>query len=310
MEENGKLAPETKPKKFVLGKKIITGFSFFITFVIVITLIMTGPAQALTVGIQTQRKEVNEGNWIYFYSKVDLHRGDLLNENTLLQVEIIGGGETYSCLFDLEGEKITECENIKVKRIKSYLDDVEYGELNITGIIEGEDEAEVHSIGYGYGFTNVEGRGYDEYNEKLGLKTELVYKVFFRAPQVDKETEYTIAMKAFISNNEPDNQITIITDEQNQGKIKVKPLPKKKWEVPKPKPKDDDDDDNDDEKPKKPKKPKDKDDNDDDNDNGKGNDNKCVHSKCKTKDKDNNTKDNDNGKGNDNKNFKNKNKNK
>jgi len=144
------------------GKSLVP--STIITLVIVLMLIMSGPAQAVAVNIAGLQDSYTKGNDIEFQVKIDINDPDQYVLITNISLDLTGP-LNKTVFFALDGKQISGNCQIKVKPVSIPKDDFGYG----NGY--GYDSR----TGYGYDFGYGSGYGYN-YGSG-GEKISFIYNV-------------------------------------------------------------------------------------------------------------------------------------
>ena len=188
-----------------------------LTLFVIVVVILSGPAAAITIGVTDLANTVNGGQPVSFKTMVDLHKNDLVPENSKLVVKITNekGLPNYECTFNLLGNPLTTCANIAVSL---HNKDVErlVGTASAYGF-DGHDRTTLTG-GYGYGFALVEGQGYYNFSNVLASNAELSYDVVWTTPKPVSNTQFTITV-AFQSVDDP--TFNFETSSNNAGRIMV-----------------------------------------------------------------------------------------
>jgi len=132
-------------KNFATKGFATKGIAGIITVFILAVLVMSGPADAFTLGLETDNETVEQGKKIIFTASVDINAEENLPIEYLTL--ILDGPETVECSFDITG-KIKSgvndaCHGINIKKIPKTKIDYGYGY-----------QKEYHyGYNYGYGYT-------------------------------------------------------------------------------------------------------------------------------------------------------------
>jgi hypothetical protein len=103
-----------------MNKKLL---SFGITSMVLIILVLAGPAFAYIVTLNVVDDEVYEGENVEFSANVDIAENEFVDvQNLKLN---INGEESLSCVFDVNGNEISGCENVEIELIS--LPEYEFG---------------------------------------------------------------------------------------------------------------------------------------------------------------------------------------
>jgi hypothetical protein len=103
-----------------MNKKLL---SFGITSMVLIILVLAGPAFAYIVSLNVLDDEVYKGEDVEFVANVGIGEDEFVDvQNLKLN---INGGESLSCLFDVNGNEISGCEGVEIELIS--LPEYEFG---------------------------------------------------------------------------------------------------------------------------------------------------------------------------------------
>jgi len=150
-----------------LGFKVV---SFIITLGVLGILVLSGPADAFTIGLNIPITAVEKGEVITFTGEIDINAGEQLNiDNLKLK---LSGPENVNCKFYPNGSIISGCKGLSIHFVGTAGFGYGYGYAQHNGN---------HSFGYGYGYTN----GKLTYNFTLNTtdyshgdyKTKLIVKI-------------------------------------------------------------------------------------------------------------------------------------
>jgi hypothetical protein len=128
----------------MIQKKVTKIFALTITMGVLITLIISAPAQAYILRLDVSDKTVNKGDKVSFTAAIQIQPKDKANI-TLIQLKLVGPLDRV-CSFKQNGEIIEGCDGITIKKISSC------------------SQYDGHSNG-GYGYDNNIGYGYSPVNE-------------------------------------------------------------------------------------------------------------------------------------------------
>ena len=142
--------------------------SVILTIFVILTLFLTSPAQAATLGIVNV---YSENNKIHFTAKIDLHNQDFLEEDSTFTITATNDDnqQNFSCVVDINGNPLSGCETFTI--IKA--------EINL-----GE------NYGYAYGY------GYNTFNPNLKNTAEIIFEVEWIVPEVTQTTHYKLEIEA------------------------------------------------------------------------------------------------------------------
>ena len=201
-------------------KKII---STALSIVIVLMLIFSGPVRAVTLGIEIENQEIESGQVVEITAKMDLHSEDIIPDQGNFTITIEGGGSTYTCIFDRDGNNLSQCENFD---ITSPGHNLIYHDTNTSlqgyGYGYGEEySTEETFFGYGYGYGYSYGYGYDDYTTQLKDSAEFIFHINWTSPDVEEETEFSVSFEFNTSSDT--NDFTYTTLLENEGSFTVSP---------------------------------------------------------------------------------------
>ena len=176
------------------GKKESTGkvIAAAITTAIIILLVLSGPANAFSVKLTSDKTSVGKAEKITFTAKINLENADSFLPVKNLTLTLSGPVLKY-CIFDIEGKKIEGCHNINIKKI-NVNEDKGYGYG--------------YNLGYGYNF----GYGY-------GISQNLEYEITIHSQDFLPGT-YKTQLEARIGDmvfSENGNDITINANYTNSN---------------------------------------------------------------------------------------------
>jgi hypothetical protein len=197
--------------------------STILSIAVVLMLIFSGPVRAITLGIEIEDEEVAAGEAVEITAKVDLHSNDIVPENLNFTIIIEDESNTYTCVFDIEGNKLTACPDFDVT---SSGHNLIYYDTNTSlsgyGYGYGDEYTTLTtSFGYGYGYGYSYGYGYDDYSTSLKEDAEMTFKIIWTTPKVDEETDYSVSLEAKMNGGGNDFTYTTLLD--NQGSFTVSP---------------------------------------------------------------------------------------
>ncbi len=113
------------------------GLAVGVTFLILLILLVAGPAQAVILGLTVDDTNVEKGEMINFQASAEVEAGEVLEvEYFVLKLM---GPDTIECKFDVDGNPISGCDGIYITQI------------------------DVPPYGYGYGFS----QGFFKFNITL-----------------------------------------------------------------------------------------------------------------------------------------------
>ncbi|MFH0876456.1 MAG: PGF-pre-PGF domain-containing protein [archaeon] len=208
-----------------MGKKRFELFSVFFTISVVILLILSGTAKAITLGVSNIEASAESASQTSFLAKVDLHTNDILlaSSNFTVTMTNNAGLANYTCTFNVDGGEITSCSGISVVLYSRNWTSMGtgYGFGYGYGYNYNDSETTYESInfsasqGVGYGFGS--GFGYDAYNSAVTTTAELVFNVTWTTPSIDANSDYAINFYAYVS----DGQNRINYQNVNSGSITI-----------------------------------------------------------------------------------------
>ena len=89
--------------------------SVVITSIVIILLIASGPAQALTLGINISDSEYTRGQTINLLLSADITKDEFTNIQKFTFT--LKGTNTFDCEFDLNGTELSSCPGIIIENI-------------------------------------------------------------------------------------------------------------------------------------------------------------------------------------------------
>ncbi|MCK5607993.1 hypothetical protein KAR91_39300 [Candidatus Pacearchaeota archaeon] len=207
-----------KLRERITNKKFIASF---ISVSILSLLFLAGPVQAFLLGLDVDNTTPNKGENITFTATLDIEKMDKYLPVKNLSL-ILNGPEYSECIFDINGNNLSECKGIvSIERISVHSEN-EFG------------------YGYGYGYDSDNGYGYDfgydygydygyGYNYGYGGKPiKFEYKIILDTTDYSTGT-YDTVLKVLIGNeifSKNGVQITInapstIQEEDEEKEIKT-----------------------------------------------------------------------------------------
>src|SRR3989344_1679157 len=135
---------------------ITKAVSGIFTVLVISILVLAGPANALTLLLETQKEAVNQGSTAIF--RAEIQEASLTDEDVLTFT--LTGPHPITCTFDKNGEPISGCEDVKIHA-----------------------KEKENNFGYGYGETKnyeflvqVKTTGYEvgEYTPKLSVDSDSI----------------------------------------------------------------------------------------------------------------------------------------
>src|SRR3989344_1480059 len=152
--------------------------SVVITSIVIILLIASGPAQALTLGINISNSEYTRGQTINLLLSADITKDEFTNIQKFTFT--LKGTNTFDCEFDLNGTEISSCPGISIENI----------------------EKPDFNFGYGYGYGYGPNEGVLRYNVTISTeninagKYETLFLVSVSGEDIEIEgQEITLANK-------------------------------------------------------------------------------------------------------------------
>ena len=156
-----------------LGNKLIKTSAVLMSLIIIGILVISGPTQAFTLAVDSNKDFVNKGENVTFDISIEMNSDEETSLNTITLILDGGLVGKKECVFDINGNKLSSCTGI----------------VNITKIIVSD------TAGYGYGgYGYILGYGY-------GLRDKKVtYKITLDTDEYSLGA-YDITAKAVIGNN-------------------------------------------------------------------------------------------------------------
>ncbi|HRZ85601.1 MAG TPA: hypothetical protein P5277_02365 [Candidatus Paceibacterota bacterium] len=136
-------------------KKILKVLIAFLTIGVISMLLVSGPADAYTLNLTSDKTTVNQGDEITFNVDLNINvdNGEYSKINTItLKLE---GPETKYCVFNVSGNIVSECEGVKLITLTSSIDE---NSLNFSDTYYGYTPQNYSNYGYFYGY------GYNKVN--------------------------------------------------------------------------------------------------------------------------------------------------
>ena len=150
------------------GKSLIP--STIITLAIVAMLVLSGPAQAVSVMIIGDEGEFTQGSDVKFQVKIDLNDNDKYVPLTNISLDLTGN-VSRKAVFDLSGKKISGNCNIEMKPVL-VPDSNDYGYGSGYGYDAGTGYGYKFETGYGYGYGYGGGGGEISYIYNVSIDTD------------------------------------------------------------------------------------------------------------------------------------------
>jgi hypothetical protein len=138
-------------------KALVKASGYIISFLIVITLILSGPAEAYVLNLSVDDRNVKPGDTITFSASLNIENGELFGINYLF-LKLNGTNSSIECKFLPNGTILEGCPGIKIIQISSA--PYGYG----------------YNYGYGYGYGYGYQQGLLKYNITLDTKNYSVGK--------------------------------------------------------------------------------------------------------------------------------------
>jgi hypothetical protein len=176
----------------VIDKKIT---SLFLTAFVISVLIISGPAQAITLGIsEISDLTPEEQSEISFVAKIDLHENDVVAlKNITANIKNNDNTVNATCTFSLNGNKLS-CDS-SFGDIELVSSNIEYNDSH-AGYGYGYASGGYINESFGYGYQYIAGYGYDEFSNSITTTAELVYNIEWTTPGVSSETSFSIEILA------------------------------------------------------------------------------------------------------------------
>ncbi|MEK6859537.1 MAG: hypothetical protein AABX54_01855 [Nanoarchaeota archaeon] len=119
--------------------------SIIISIFVLVMIIISGPAEAFTLNLNSNKTSVLKGEKIIFTASVDINSNERLPvDKLILELTEVSGIENVSCEFNVNASIISGCKGIKIKRLNSS----SFG----YGYQQGEYSNYGYDFGYGYGY--------------------------------------------------------------------------------------------------------------------------------------------------------------
>lgn len=126
---------------------VVKSFSIIITLFVLGLLVLSGPAQAFTIGLIILEDVIVKGETTSFTGEIEINSDENLPvDNLILKLDgDLSGGEIVNCLFSPNGTEISGCKGLLI----DYLGNASFEYGNGYGYY-----GYGYNFGYGYGFTN------------------------------------------------------------------------------------------------------------------------------------------------------------
>jgi len=182
----------------------------FITVFVITLLILSGPASAITLGLDNFSSITpDEDSEVSFLAKVDLHTNDripLTNVTVLIKYSNGTAVPNASLTFDLAGNIISPTDNSSSLEVQVVSSQEDYS-ASTAGYGYGygydfTDTTTYHNTSFGYGYKSSAGYGYDSFTDNINSGSgatsgEFVYNITWETPQISANTTYKIEMQTF-----------------------------------------------------------------------------------------------------------------
>jgi hypothetical protein len=195
------------------------GLAVIFTLAVISILIYSGSVKAITIGISDLVSTLTGSNTVSFLAKVDLHTNDIILSSAVFTVTMTGGTQNYTCVFDIDGNKLSACPNVNITLQSSNL-----GAASLGGSLYGYGYSSIYNTSRtnftsagGYGYAYSAGYGYDTYNTSLSSTAELIYNITWLTPTVEENTTYTVDLSANLTDGT--NTVNYVTLDTNKGTI-------------------------------------------------------------------------------------------
>lgn len=119
-------------------------FAVALTSLVILTLILSGPAQGFTLNLNLNKPLIDSGEIVKFTAEIEIPSGENLpiDEITLT----LDGPTPKTCIFDINANNLTSCEGITIAKDSTATTSYGYG--------YGYFNSAPYNFGYGYGATN------------------------------------------------------------------------------------------------------------------------------------------------------------
>lgn len=110
-----------------MKKRLIKVIPIIITILVIVLIVMSGPAQAFSISLNIPNNSVIKGNKINMDVSVKIESNEYLNISYF--VLKLKGSKNIECRFDVDGIPLYDCEGINIQKISSpeYVNDPGYG---------------------------------------------------------------------------------------------------------------------------------------------------------------------------------------
>ena len=178
-------------------RKKRTLISLVLTAAVITLLLLSGPASAITVGLdKISSSTPNESSSNTFDVVVDLHTNDVVNAS-FMRINISATGDIDTCDFYLNTTNKTACSDFTINNCTIYATAASgsgYGYGYGYNVSAGSSTINISQTG-GYGY--VDGYGSSTYSSSLNTSGsvqngEIICSVTWATPSVDSHTEYSV----------------------------------------------------------------------------------------------------------------------
>lgn len=96
-------------------------FAFLVSSIIILLIIFSGPANAYSLKVDSNKNTVEQGKQVTFNVKLKINSNEDISDNKI--VFEINGNKTVLCEFNLNGEILSGCEGMDIKKIANKIKD-------------------------------------------------------------------------------------------------------------------------------------------------------------------------------------------
>ncbi len=202
----------------MITKKMRHGlYSILLTFAIIVMLVISGPVQAVTMSITSDKTTYSKNNKVIFTMEVNVENAERVPVQYLILRVRNSDEEAKTCKFDIHGNPISGCSNIEITPLAlGQRGDLGFGYNLGTGFGTNGSGFGTSTTNFGYGY------GFDEGKFKYQIKWNLKDEKWLDAPST-----YHASLEAFaqlgsnhynyITPTKADFKVTNDNDNDNDG---------------------------------------------------------------------------------------------
>jgi len=116
----------------IVGQKFVKMFAFLLALLILMLIVLAGPAQSLITGFTISNSVVKIGESTIFTVSAEIESQEILDIKNLTLM--LTGPTSLSCIFDTDGNPLSSCPGISIQKLQSPPFQFGYGFL--PGILE------------------------------------------------------------------------------------------------------------------------------------------------------------------------------